>query len=543
MPVQVLRHIRKSASQMACNSFLYNWSLRGHVPERLVVKPVDPWPGCAENGRWLCGGSFVFEGDQLDIEKASWEPFAIGEAWLDHMHGFSWLRDLRALGGDVARQQAREMIVSWISNYPRWQSVAWQPELTGERVAMWIALYEMFGASADEDFQDMFFASLTHQARHLSRALPGDLHGIDLLKGIKGLLYAGVAFEGYESWIEQALDLLEKEIGKQILADGAHISRCPSQLLEALQILLDIRTALMAGGYPLPEAVQHAIDRMGPALRFFRYSDKHFALFNGTQEGHVDFMDCVLGQANVRGKALQSLPCAGYERVTLGRTLLLFDCGKTPSYPHDGKAHLAPLAFEMCYGKDRLLVSCGTHPTSVEWQESLRATAAHNTASIDYRNACELREDGHIARKVRNVTAIREDSKDARLVEASHDGYLSLNGITHRRRLYLSDKGHDLRGEDVFNCSIGHYHTHDVVVRFHIHPRVLVSLVRDDQEALLRLPNGIGWRFHQTGGVLALEDSIYLGEGIRPRKTKQLVIYGQISENVSQFKWAFQREG
>ncbi len=564
MPLQVLRQLRKSASQMAYNSLLYNWSLRGSVPDRLVVKPVDPWPGDAEAGRSLCGppspehGFGAAGGDQIDLcdevgraedftGAGCWEPVGIDRAWLEHMHGFTWLRDLRALGGAAARKAARDMIESWAGRYSGWHAMAWHPGITGERVAMWIALYEVFGASASEGFQDIFFESVIRQARHLSRALPGDAEGIDALKAIKGLLYAGLAFEGCEAWIEQALDALKTEIEKQILGDGAHVSRSPAQLLQALQILLDVRMALSAGGYPLPEKIQHAIDRMGPALRFFRYADKHFALFNGTQEGPKnggqDFVDCVLGQANVRGKNLQSLPCAGYERMSMGRTLVMFDCGRSPDFPYDVRAHAAPLAFEVSYAKERLFVSCGTHPDSEQWQETLRATAAHNTASIDYRNACEIREDGHMARKVRNVVPLREESKEAMLLESSHDGYVPLNGITHRRRLYLSGKGHDLRGEDIFTSSIGSGITHDVAIRFHIHPRVMVSLVRDGQDALLRLPSGIGWRFHHTGGVLALEDSIYLGEGSRPRKTKQLVIYGQMSEDIAQIKWAVQREG
>ena len=83
----------------------------------------------------------------------------------------------------------------------------------------------------------------------------------------------------------------------------------------------------------------------------------------------------------------------------------------------------------------------------------------------------------------------------------------------------------------------------NIVIRFHIHPRVLVSLIQDGHEALLRLPTGIGWRFHQSGGVLALEDSVYMGQGARPRKTKQLAIYMQVDSERAKVKWALQREG
>lgn len=543
MLTNILERIRSKADRMACGNALYDWSLGGAVPERMIVKPVDCWPGDAQAGRDLCAGAFTLEGAHLEFHGGCWEPDHLNPAWTAHMHGFTWLRDLRSMGGDSARKQARLLIEDWIETYYKWDETTWRADIAGSRIAMWIAHYEIFIASADEDFQAFFFESLIRQARHLSKALPGTLHGLSLLQAIRGLIYAGLAFEGHESWIAQGLDLLETQIDEQILGDGGHVSRSPQILLEALQILLDIRIGLKSGGYSVPEEVQHALDRMAPALRFFRCNDKRFAVFNGSQEGHEEAIDAALRQSNARCKALQSLPCTGYERVQQGRGLMIVDVGASPPYPHDGTAHASPLAFEFSYGKDRLFVSCGTHPSDENWREALRATAAHSALSLDYRNAAEIGKDGHIRRRVKNVVALREETKEACLIEGSHDGYCSLNGIAHRRRLYMSQKGHDLRGEDTLTCSTGPGKAHDIAIRFHLHPRVMVSLVKEGSEALLRLPSGVGWRFHSSAGALALEDSVYLGSGTQPRKTKQLVIYGSMTGVQAQVKWALQREG
>ena len=110
----LIRTIRKNASEMACNTVLYNWSLKGETPDRLLVKPSDAWAGNKESGRWLCDGAFQLSGDQLSLRGGCWEPIGVDPAWLDHMHGFDWLRDLRALGGEEARQQARWLTESWI---------------------------------------------------------------------------------------------------------------------------------------------------------------------------------------------------------------------------------------------------------------------------------------------------------------------------------------------------------------------------------------------------------------------------------------------
>ena len=108
--------------------------------------------------------------------------------------------------------------------------------------------------------------------------------------------------------------------------------------------------------------------------------------------------------------------------------------------------------------------------------------------------------------------------------------------------LVVTVKGNDLRGEETLTCTTGLNKVHTAAVRFHLHPKVSVSLVKDGEEALITLPGGTGWRFTASGAPLTLEESIYLGDGIRPRKSKQLVITAKMDIDTLQIKWAMQRE-
>lgn len=512
------------------------------VPDHMTVRPVDPWRGDAEKGQSLCTAAGASDENGPVWYGQWWEPEEADEIWLDHMHGFNWLRDLRIMGGPLARAQGRLMIQNWIEEYPTPDKAAWQSDLTGQRLSMWISHYEYFCAGADEYFEDLFFASLIHQARHLQATL-GSVREVKSLQAIKGLIYVGVAIEGHTHWVNQGLRALEKDLARQILTDGGHISRSPAKLLDALQIVLDIQSALTAGDQDVPYFLQDSIMRMATAVRFFRYGDRQFGVFHGTQEGSASEIDTVLAQAGARGKIPQSLPCTGFERMSLGRSLLMLDTGRAPDYPFDEQTHASPLAFEFCYGKERIFVSCGAHPTSAQWNAALRSTPAHNTACIDQRDACEIRKDGHFGRKVTRMALDRQETPDAILVEAAHNGYMPLNGILHTRKLYLSDEGNDLRGEDSFSSAAPLVRTAEIALRFHLHPNVSVSLINDNTEALLRIPGGIGWRFHFGNGALLLEDSIYLGEGITPRKTKQLVVYAQMEGEHTNVKWSLKREG
>ncbi|MGH1397853.1 MAG: heparinase II/III family protein [Alphaproteobacteria bacterium] len=552
-----------SSSSWAFDSTLYNWSLRGDVPDRLIVRPVDPWCGDAEAGARLFDGVFRRgAGDALReyaVQGADWDAPDMPRVWAAHIHGFGWLRDLRSFAnagnGDqrrAARGFARHMILAWVDRYAAWSKRAWQADILGQRLSMWIAHYEFFAAEhlqEDEEFEEAFFDSLARQGRHLSRILSGvssgGLSGCDSLAQFyagKGMLYAGLALEGYEAWIEQGLDILLEALETQILGDGAHVSRSASQLLDVLQVLLDVRSALNAGGYPMPEQIQHGIDKIAPAVRFYRYNDKYFGCFEGANTGDVAHIDAVLAQSGSKGRGMNSLPCAGYERIAAGRSLLMFDCGGSPSALYSEEAHAAPLSFELSHARERIFVNCGSDEYDEMWRASMRCAAAHNGLVIDHRDPCEMHKNGRISRGFAVEETRREESKDGVFVEGVHDGYVPINGMAHRRGIYVSESGHDVRGVDALEGAAAPLKPLDIAVRFHLHPDVKVSLINEGREALLRLKSGGGWRFKHGGGVLALEDSVYLGGGAL-RKTKQLVIHGQVSAGRAEIKWGLSKEG
>ncbi|NCT40215.1 MAG: heparinase [Alphaproteobacteria bacterium] len=524
---------------------------RIEVPDRLAVRPVDAWSGDARVGALLFDGVFTKAGEHLALEGMGWEPHGVDESWVGHIHGFSWLRDLRAFAneGGLARGQSSAiawmMIMAWIERYDdvrATRSLFYRADIAGERLSMWVSMFEFFSperfeAAGDDEFHDAFFESVIRHGQHLARAVPArlstQLYGLEALKAAKGLLYAGLAIEGCEDWRDQALSRLQLEINAQILSDGAHVSRNPERLLLSLQILLDVRGALASAGKRLPEFIQHAIDRIGPAVRFYRYNDRGFGLFHGGQRCATAFIDSILAQTGVRGKALESLPCAGFERVALGRALFVFDCGKVPNAPYHDCVNASPLAFEMNYAKHRIFVNCGSHPNDADWRSALSGIAAHNCLSLDGQEP-----SGSYA-----VRSSREDNKQACLLEAVHDGYMASHGVMHSRRVYICNDGNDIRGEDVLESHASMRNDIDVSIRFHLHPAVTVSLINNGQEALIRLPGGVGWRFKFHGGILSLEDSVYMGEGAQARKSKQLVIIGQVSDIYNQFKWCMRKEG
>src|SRR5690606_10370573 len=101
------------------------------TPDRLEVTPPDPWPGSAPQGRHILNNVFAFAGQKFPGDPAPWKIDGASPDFQTALHGFEWLRDLRALGGDAARLTARSLVRDWLQHHKRWDAVAWKPDTVG----------------------------------------------------------------------------------------------------------------------------------------------------------------------------------------------------------------------------------------------------------------------------------------------------------------------------------------------------------------------------------------------------------------------------
>lgn len=521
---------------------LYAWSLAGGgTPDRLLTLPPDPWTGDAGKGRWIANRVLEFHGRQIPVDGRTWAaPDAQARAAL---HSFEWLRDLRALGGDASRRLGRQLMQEWITAHGKWSEGVWDFPVTGRRVAAWLMGYDFFCAAGDDSFLEAFYGSLIKQIRHLDRVDPAHVHGIDALSVIRAQVFAGLCLEGAEERLEHALGWCEHWIAHELDGEGMHVSRSPAQAVAAARQLIDIRGSLVRAGHAAPTSLQSAIDRIIHAIRFFRMPDQRLACFHGTQEDDAGALDALFRVSGVRiRKPPSQLETAGFESLVRERVTVIADCGAPSPHPHDSCAHASPLAFEMCVGRDRMIVNCGTHPSDHQWADHLRATAAHSGLTLDDRNAFEICADGHIGRKGTHMAARRDLAGAGLMLTLSHDGYAPLNGVIHTRRLTLAPDGRILMGEDWLAADAPLVRPCAFAIRFHLHPRVQASLIQGGEAALLRLPSGAGWRFAKNAGSLTLEPSIYCGSGATPRKTQQLVISGECAGATTGIGWSFTEE-
>ncbi|MDE2199580.1 MAG: heparinase II/III family protein [Rhodospirillales bacterium] len=506
------------------------------LPDAPAQTVRDPWPGDPGRGANLLKGELELGGSHVALRPGAFADPAGPPLLRAAAHGFTWLRDLRALGTDAARMRARALVAEWIAT-PHPDPLAGRPDVAGARIAAWLGHYDFFAASADDAFRQRLMGRLVADARGLSAGLPTEELDARAITALKGLIAAAVALPDHTGLLSRGLRVLPQEIARQVLGDGCHCERSPAQHLAVLADLTEIRALLQAAQVVPPIALGPAIERLAPALRVLRHADGGLALFNGTKEGSPALTDLVLTQAGRAVRAPPALKEGGFHRLQAGRSMLIMDCG-VPAAPRlDRFAHAGTLSFELSIGRDRMIVNCGAGPAgSAEWRDASRATAAHSTLVVADTNSSELRPGG-LGRRPEQVEVQRQEANGAHWLDASHDGYRRPFGAIHRRRLYMAESGEDIRGEDSVEAAT----PQPYAVRFHLHPEVDASLQQDGEAVLLRLPAGGGWRLRADGARIGLEESIYLG-GSEPRRSEQVVLTGY-QDGPQHVKWAITKVG
>ncbi len=556
--------LARATSRAGFNLFLeqvfqspfYHLTLRGPMPDHIIRAPQELRPGKVKLANQLLGGQYSFCGDTLQCSDQN--PFAarpINNGWAAELHGFAWIRHLAAADG--AQKRARSLVDAWYDTAGSWNTIAWRPDVIARRLMSWMAHSKFLFDGADIKWQSDFIRRMARQARHLNRTASIAAPGERRMTAAIGLALSGLCLSEGTRRSDKGLKLVTRELDRQILSDGGHISRCPSIHLSILLDLIMLRQVLSNTNTQCPDKIQHAIDRMTPMLRFFRHGDGRLGLFNGSTEEENGAADAVLSRDEINAAPLLHARHSGYQRIKAGKTTALIDTGPPPRGRYSQRMHAGCLSFELSAGPHRIVVNCGdARDHGQDWRIACRATAAHSTLTVDDTSSAAFLWGrfwtGLLGERLiagpSTVGAQRDDEDGATWITASHDGYSENFGLTHERRLYMDPKGEDFRGEDSLLRADGDndeiFEPRDYTVRFHLHPDIRVSMARDEQSVLLLLPNGDGWRFRAAGGLVSLGESIYLGKPGAMRKSTQIVVSGTTAgqgQDAASVKWAFHR--
>ncbi len=534
-------------------SFFYRWRYAGALPERLLIAPIDLRTADPTTALDIYAGRFVFSGTGVDAEGHSiFDANPPTEEWARELHGFGWLRHLRATDMAISRSNARSLVDEWIRHSGRADPVAWETGVVARRVIAWLNQTPLILDGCDINFYRRFMKSLTRQVRYLRRTAYDGPQGLPRLRVMIALSAAALSMSEQQRFLKQASKWLDLELVRQILPDGGHVSRNPTAILELLMDLLPLRQAFTARGSQPSRILLSAIDRMMPMLRFFRQGDGSFGHFNGCGDTASDQLATVLAYDDVRGAPLSNAPHSGYQRIEAGDAILLVDSGRPPPVDFSTEAHAGCLSFELSVGRQRLIVNCGVPVASAGPLRRLsRTTAAHSTMSLNDTSSCRFLTrswigwlgEAIIAGPTR-VFSERRRENGATVLLMHHNGYVDRYGIVHERQLSLSDAGDRLEGVDSFmtpaGAPVSRSGKDGFTIRFHLNPGVQAARTASGRGVMLKLADGETWEFQTDGLEAEIEDSILMSNTRGNRKTLQIVILGR-AQHTPRVAWIMHR--
>jgi uncharacterized heparinase superfamily protein len=534
---------------------LFRWPLVPLRSDRLLIAPQDLRTADATRATEIYSGRFAFAGKVVVCDRRSiFEMEPPSEEWAAALLGFGWLRHLRAAESAITRANARALVDEWISLQGSWHPIGWRPDVLARRIIAWLSQSTLILQDADVRFYRRYLRSLLRQVRYLRHTAGDARRGVARLQAVIALAYAALCIAGQARHIKAATERLKQEIERQILPDGGHVSRDPGAIIEILLQLLPLRQAFASRNIAPPQALQNAIDRMMPMLRFFRHSEGTFAHFNGMGATPADLLLTLLAYDEARGAPFSNAPHSGYQRLAAGGAIAIIDTGRPPPIEMSLDAHAGCLSFEFSSPRQSLIIiNCGIPAVGREnWRQLARATPAHSTVTFNDASSARFVELATFRRMLggspivggpSRVNATREDDSDAILLRASHDGYASRFGIIHERVLMLSTDGTRLEGEDIFLDADGEPRVRsardEFAIRFHLHPGVRATRLTDGHGVMLMMPNKEVWVFSAPHDRVDLEDSVYLAGSEGARRTFQMVIRGN-ARNAARVQWQLQ---
>ena len=529
---------------------VYKLKLNGPVPDKLELYPKDLRHGEIRRGQAMLDGHWKIGRDTLKLytDLSPWDEPGPSRHYADRLHRFNWLRDL-TMCGQKGQLKAREFVARWVEDFGKWNGFVWRVPVTADRVWNWLTCGPILFDSPPPESD--LLNSLARQGRHLSQATD-DFHDPRVkLKSIATQIVLAFALDDSDKRLPMLEGQLEYQLNEQILPDGGHISRNPEALLNILIDLQTIDDLYLRTGRPSLPSVTRFLPRMAGMLKFLRCGDGGLPVMNGGGEGtRNDIKDALFPFASSRAFAFATK--SGFQKLEAGKARLFLDAGSSPPQEHGLDAHAGCLSVQFEDNGERFITNCGAHPdVDPIWCAATRGTDGHSTLVLTGQDAAEflpLRATGlDVPVGPPGVAAKRMEEEKDILIDAQHSAWKEGFGLVFRRRVFMSETGERLTGEDsLFRpVSAGQAETTEKLpfdIRFHLHPSV--KMKPDGQHLRIILPSGAAWLFKTNHKQKSIDRSVYLARGTI-EKCWQLVLSGSADPNGDAntpdniIRWAF----
>lgn len=525
--------------------------LPSSAPERLLVAPTDLKSADPLEADDLLEGRFSFAGKVVDT--GSRPPFSVempSDGFASALASFEWLRHLRTRSDPQTGVFARAAVLSFLRRHKRISGLAWDDRTTIARLSAFLSHSPVILKGADSRFYRRFITLLARHERLLRNRYPAMPKNEVQLKAAIVIAMASLCLDVPERQKRQAAKRLDAALERQILSDGGHIARNPQTLLDILIALLPLRQTFINLETPLPKRLVPAIDRIYPALRFFRHSDGNLALFNGAGALMATELAAVLRYDETGGTGFKALPHTGFQRLEAGGTVILVDSGKALNTELSKTGHAGATAFEMSSGQNRFVINSGQPQAPTEdLFRMARSTSAHSTVSLDDHSSVQFLRSHYVGFAaidgISRVDVTREtDAQSGDSLTVGHDGYLHRHGLNCHRTIALSADGRRITGCDSFtqkrNLAPDRGDETIAVIRFHLHPKIW-AIKENPSSIFMTAPDNESWLFAAPDFDVELEDDAFFASTAGITRSRQITVRFKVGGH-PECHWLFEKQ-
>ena len=491
-----------------------------------------------------------------------------------HQHLCRLGQAYRLTGSEHYIDALNAQLAEWIREFPVGHGYPYLIVLNvAQRLISWCIIYAL--ARSSQRFMDkllpLFLHALALQARFVYRSLSvhGATNNFVLTECVALWMVAQFFPEFPESsrWKARALDILKRELPKQILPDGTSFEKStgyqrfvaellillcsseqahPSQQVDARNQLQGILSSLLYLSGPdgnMPQLGDVSLERAFWLTASDNMCDVRELFATGAtllndvnlKWGAQGVAETVLWLTGLDGiaqfdsldayppmQASKLFPDGGFAILRDSwrepNLQVVVDCGDVGLAGSGGHGHNDVLSFVLWKGKQPVFIDPGTYTyfASRRWRDAFRGTASHNVVQVD---GAEIADLGpglfQISSGARAIIHRWEVNEDLVILDAAHIGYrrFAQPVMLRRQFLLLGSRAVILRDQ------VEGEGEHDLVWRFHCAPGVLPSVL-ETGDLHLKLPNGeslVLVFLYQAGANWRLEEgwfSPYYGKKI-----------------------------
>lgn len=398
--------------------------------------------------------------------------------WRFHLQCQESLLDLAAHRNPASSWR---IVESWLNEQrhqtPQGDPDAWHPFCISRRLPVWLMLAAEYPPPMK--LASTFWQAVSNQVDWLRTHLEVDLGGNHLFENLRALAISEAVLEGRIHVDKHWLDThICKQIDEQVLLSGEHFERVPTY--HALMLLAVLELADVVGWREQSSEVfsklNQAAQMMRCHLESILHPDGQIPLFGDSVFGETPQPKILCEGESSDAPSLSNRP--NYWTAGTGQNRLIVDFGPVACDHLPAHAHADLFTLEASVSGQRIIVDSGTYDYEISaMRKYCRSTTAHNTASIDGEDQCDMWSRFRMGRRgrPREFSYGTNSTQSISWARGWHDAYQHL-GVPQMHRIVLSRRdeailSHSPNEFDWVVVDLAPKKSLPMTSHVHIHPR------------------------------------------------------------------------